>query len=186
MVDTQLCIGNCQKCQNSTCIYDREMTGKEYDLSRQLDTEILLERQEKPVSMDKHIYNRPDREAYTRERNRILDKRRYSKNPEKFRKSSRERYYRNREVRIAHQIEYYNANREERIVKQREYYEENKETINAKKRQKYAESHPKKPKQTHEERLEKMREYRLKHRDEINRKKREAYHRNKENKNGKD
>ena len=176
-----ICNMDCLNCEyEDGCINDSDMTLIERKFSDSLNKDIKNERElkvEVGIGMQRYVYNRPDKEAYIKARNREYEIKRKSRHDMKAK--SREKYLRHREERIEYQKSYYRNNKDEILAIQKSKYEENKEEINRKRREQYAISHPRKPKQTDEERREKQREYREKNRDELNRKKRESYHRNK-------
>ena len=131
------CCGNCNSCQLDKCPIDSyPLTPEEYNLARTLDKEVLEEREEKPISMDRYVSNRPDKEAYERERDRQLEHARYWRDPDKHRENARNRYYRNRDHALDRAKAYYKDNSEEIKTKRMAYYNTNKEEISEKKRNK--------------------------------------------------
>lgn len=131
------CCGNCNDCQiEHRCPYETPLSPEEYDECRARDKRIMKDREPKPIDMTRYIHNRPDREAYVRERDRQLDHARYWRNPEKRRKQALESYrkHRGKVLRRAHK--YYTENCEEIKTKNSQRYHKNKEKINQQRREK--------------------------------------------------
>lgn len=124
------CCGNCNTCTVSVCPYDSPpLTVAEYNLARELDEQITKDREQKPIDMTRYLRNRPDKEAYERERDRELDRARYWRNPEKHREKALQQYYNNRDEKLAKAKQRYIDNREELATKSRQRYHSNKEQI---------------------------------------------------------
>lgn len=133
----KVCDMNCLSCKFSDCINtSRKLTVKEYDQSRDLDTqcrEVLP-----PVDMTRYIHKREPREKeiYETLRNREYEKKRYEEQHDKRLAQKKKQYEKYREEKIAYQKSYYESNKEEIKVRQKERYEANKEEINRKRREK--------------------------------------------------
>lgn len=133
------CIGNCNLCSMvDVCSMNTEpLTAEEYATASILDIQIVKDREHKPINMTRYIHNRPDKEAYTKARDRELDHARYWRNPEKRRKQALESYYKHRDEKLDKAKEYYQKNKEEIKAKRKAYYEAHKEEISRKRREEY-------------------------------------------------
>ena len=131
------CVGNCNSCNIlDNCPFEYEpLSLLEYQDANELDNKILQEREIKPDDMTRYVHNRPDKEEYTKARDRELDHARYWRNPEKRRQQSLQRYYKNRDEVLSKAKDYYQQNKEELKAKSKAYYEANKDEINRKRRE---------------------------------------------------
>lgn len=122
------CDRDCLNCPHSDCIDDSDfLTLDERKYLSMVDEIIEDSERPKPNLNLKWVHNRPDKEAYTKARDRRYEQKRAG-SPQR-RESKRRQYLRYREEKLAYQHNYYEEHREEISAINKSKYEANKEVI---------------------------------------------------------